>query len=105
MLKEEDLSTIKSKNKSPTKPEVDLRLFGWLGLVGRFSSHLNHCSLFTAKFSLYMYNKYIWFCLVGFYGVSIIAGYLMPNPLYTYVIDIYDFVLFCFMAYQPLLVI
>ena len=24
-----------------------------------------------------------WFGLVGFYGISIIAGYLMPNPVYT----------------------
>ena len=26
----------------------------------------------------------IWFCLVWFYGISTIVGYLMPNPLYTY---------------------
>ena len=25
----------------------------------------------------------IWFDLVGFYGISTIVGYLMPNPLYT----------------------
>ena len=30
--------------------------------------------------------------LVGFYGISTIAGYLMPNPLYTYSLDIYDLV-------------
>ena len=29
----------------------------------------------------------------------------MPNPLYTYILDIYDLVWFGFMAYQPLLVI
>ena len=23
--------------------------------------------------------------LVGFYGISTIVGYLMPNPLYTYI--------------------
>ena len=27
----------------------------------------------------------IWFGLVWFYGISTIVGYLMPNPLYTYV--------------------
>ena len=27
-------------------------------------------------------NKF--FGLVGFYGISTIVGYLMPNPLYTY---------------------
>ena len=32
--------------------------------------------------SLYTYIKYIWFRCVGFYGISTIVGYLMPNPLY-----------------------
>ena len=40
--------------------------------------------------------------LVGFYGISIIVGYLMPTPLYTYILNIYDSVWFGFMAYQPL---
>ena len=31
-----------------------------------------------------MYIEYIWFGLVGFYGISNIVGYLMPNPLYIY---------------------
>ena len=30
--------------------------------------------------------------MVGFYGISTIVGYLMPNPLYTYILDIYDLV-------------
>ena len=42
------------------------------------------------------------FGLVGFYGISTIVGYLMPNPLYTYILDIYDLVWLGFMAYQPL---
>ena len=29
----------------------------------------------------------IWFGLVWFYGISIIIGYLMPNPLYTYILN------------------
>ena len=44
----------------------------------------------------------IWFGLVGFYGISNIVGYLMPNPLYTYILYIYDLVGLGFMAYQPL---
>ena len=32
----------------------------------------------------------IWFGLVGFYGISTIVGYLMLNPLYTYILNIYD---------------
>ena len=42
----------------------------------------------------------IWFGWVD--GISITVGYLMPNPLYTYILDIYDLVLLGFMAYQPL---
>ena len=52
----------------------------WLGWV---LWHINHCRLFDAKSSLYIYIKYIGFGLVGFYGISTIVGYLMPNPLYT----------------------
>ena len=29
-----------------------------------------------------------WFSLVWFYGISIIIGYLMPNSLYTYILNI-----------------
>ena len=48
--------------------------------------------LFNAKFSSYIYTKYIEFALVGFYGISTIVGYLMPNPLYTYILNINDIV-------------
>ena len=49
-------------------------------------------------------------CLVGYYGISNVVGYLMSNPLYTYILNIYDLVWFGlvwfgFTAYQPLLVI
>ena len=50
--------------------------------------HINHCRLFNVKSSLYIYIKYIGFGLVGFYGISTIVGYLMPNPLYTYILSI-----------------
>ena len=42
------------------------------------------------------------FGLVSFYGISTIVGYLMPNPLYTYILNIWDLVSLAFMAYQPL---
>ena len=48
----------------------------WLGL-----RHINHCWLFNGKSSLDIYIKYIGFDSVGFYGISTIIGYLMPNPL------------------------
>ena len=54
--------------------------------------HINHCRLFTAKSSLYIYIKYIGFGWVGFYGIPTIVGYLMPNPPYTYILNIYDLV-------------
>ena len=64
--------------------------------------HINHCRLFYAKSSSYLYIKYIGFGLVGFYGISTIVGYLMPNLLHTYILNIYDLVWLGFMAYQPL---
>ena len=73
--------------------------YKWFGFV---LWHINHWRLFNAKSSLYIYIKYIWFGVVGFYGISTIVGYLMPNPLYTYILDLYDLVWFGFMAYQPL---
>ena len=51
---------------------------------------------------LYIYNRYIRFGLVWFYGISTIVGYLMSNSLYTYILDIKDLVWFGFMVYQPL---
>ena len=71
----------------------------WLGWV---LWHINPCRLFNAKFSLYIYIKYIGFGLAGFYGISILVGYLMPNSLYTYISNIYDLVGLGFMAYQSL---
>ena len=35
-------------------------------------------------------NILLLFCFVGFYGISTIVGYLMPNALYTYILNIYD---------------
>ena len=35
---------------------------------------------------------YVRFGLVGFYGISNIVGYLIPNLLYTYILNIYDLV-------------
>ena len=63
--------------------EINLKIwFGWV------LWHINNCRLFNAKSSLYIYIKYIGFGLVGFYGISTIVGYLMPNPLYTYISNI-----------------
>ena len=50
--------------------------------------HINHCRLFNAKSSLYIYVKFIGFGWVRFYGKSTLVGYLMPNPLYTYILNV-----------------
>ena len=60
--------------------------FGWV------LWHINHCWLFNAKSFLYIYIKYIGFGLVRFYGISTIVGYSMSNPLYTYILNIYNLV-------------
>ena len=67
--------------------------------------HINHSRLFNAKSSLYIYIEYIGFGLVWFYGIFTIESYLMLNPLYAYISNIYDLVSLGFMAYQPLWVI
>ena len=54
---------------------------------------------------LMAYIRYIECGWVGFYGVSTIVGYLMPNPLYTYILNTYGLVGLGFMVYQPLWVI
>ena len=43
--------------------------------------------------------------MIWFYSIATIVGHLMLNPLYTYILSIYDLVWLGFMAYQPLLVI
>ena len=43
--------------------------------------------------------------MVWFYGISTILGYLMPNLLNTFILNIYDLVGLGFIAYQLLLVI
>ena len=55
---------------------------------------------------LYIFMYQIYrICFVGFYGISTIIGYLMPNHLYTYISNIEDLVWFGFMSSHPLLVI
>ena len=56
--------------------------FGWV------LWHINHCRLFDAKSCFYIYIKYIRFGLVGFYGISTIVDYLMPNLVFTYILNI-----------------
>ena len=40
--------------------------------------------------------------LIGFCDISTILGYLMPNPLCMYLLDIYDLIVEGFMSYKSL---
>ena len=60
--------------------------FGWV------LWNINPCRLFNAKSSLYIYIKNIRFGWVGFHDVSNIVGYIITNPLYPYILNIYDLV-------------
>ena len=69
--------------------------------------HINHSWLFNTKSSLYVDIKIydlVWFALVWFYGISTIVGYLMPNLLYTSILNIW-FALVWLMAYQTVFLI
>ena len=48
--------------------------------------------LFNARPFLYICIEYKGFCWVGFYAISTIVGYSMPDPFYTHVLNIKDFV-------------
>ena len=71
--------------------------FGWV------LWHINPCRLSNTKSSLYICIKYIWFGLVGSYGILTPVCYLMQNPLYTYILNTEDLVWFDFMAYQTII--
>ena len=73
----------------------------WISLCCIFW-HICDWRLFNAKSTIHIYIHHIWFGLVEFYGISTIVGYLIPNPLYTYILNIYNFIWLSFMAYQPL---
>ena len=52
---------------------------------------INHCRLFITKSSLYIYIIYI-SCGSVFLWHKTIVGYLMANPVYAYILNIYDLV-------------
>ena len=52
-------------------------------------NYINLCRLLSAKSCLYIYIKYIKFSWVGFYSISTIVGYFIPYPLYAYIYQIY----------------
>ena len=49
-----------------------------------------------------IYITHVGYALVDYYGKLTIVGYLMLNPVFTYILDTDDLVWFGFMAYQLL---
>ena len=47
--------------------------------------HIDYYRSFNAKPSLCIYIAYKGFGLIGFYGISTLVWYLMPNPFYSYI--------------------
>ena len=80
------------KKKKDKKIEKDA-LVSW---------HITTFRLLNAKSSLYTYIEYIRLGLVRFYGMATIVGYLIPDLLYTYILNICNLVWLGFMASQPL---
>ena len=60
-------------------------LVGWLvGFYGILT--LDFRFIWFIKFSSSLSLKDL-FGLIWFYGISIIVGYLMPNPVFTYILN------------------
>ena len=53
--------------------------------------HINHCRLFNAKSSLYIYTKYMGFGWVRFYGISTIVGYFKYIFFYFHIFNFFRF--------------
>ena len=47
--------------------------------------YINSYSLFDAKPYIYIYIYIYIYNLVRFYGILTTVGYLMPNPVFTYI--------------------
>ena len=51
--------------------------------------------LIKSTIYIYIYTQMVgWFGLVWFYGTSTFVGYLMPNPINTYIFNTYNLVWF-----------
>ena len=78
-------------------------------IISSFSEYITIVLLFilllrnnvTAELEVTFFCYYLVKAFIVWF-VSTIEGYLMPNPLYTYKLHIYDLVRLGFMAYQPL---
>ena len=79
-------------------PKVNL--IAWLEFeLAYFRATVKHFRRYVTETSP---SLLVWFGLIGLYGLLIIVGYLMTNPLYTYILNISDSVWLAFMVYQAL---
>ena len=62
----------------------------------------NHFQTHTFRKVWTAWSSWFWFGWVGFYDILKVVGHLMPNWLYTYILNIYDLVWLGFRTYQPL---
>ena len=71
-------------------------------LLGWVLWHFDHCWLYTPRTSLYIYILNIYDLVGWVLWNSTMVSCLMLYPLYTYILNICDYVWLGFMAYQPL---
>ena len=62
----------------------------WLLYWDQVHLPLPHNKYLVASAALWFSVNLVCFALLWFYGISTIVGYLMPNPFYTYILNIYD---------------
>ena len=48
----------------------------------------DNCLIQSYQIFCVLSERRIWFSLIWFYGISTIVGYLMPNPVLTYIVNI-----------------
>ena len=65
-----------------------LRLALQCNLIWELMLHKFEQSHHTVKATKNTYWVKVWLGWVWFYGISTILGYIMPNPLYTYILNI-----------------
>ena len=64
-------------------------------------SHIHKCWNFISSCQnnriiyIWISSRFKWFCLVWFYGWAIIVGYLMWNPVFIYILNIWFVNTFC----------
>ena len=79
------------KKKKRVSILVTFQLFPLNVLTEGMYSKTLFCERLQINLQLNFFWKLIqlWFSLVWFYGISTIIGYLMPNPVFTYIFSIW----------------